>query len=115
MRLRRGLDADVAILADLHVPYGVDSEDLRRDCEAIYYQGLADALVLPDADAVEAAKAAVPEAVMLCAGVRLAQSTGLLDKVRGVILDSALRADDDPLGPVCPKRAAALVSRLRAE
>ena len=114
MRLRRSLDADVVILADLHMPYGLDAEDLRRDCEAIYYQGLADALVLPGADAVEAAKAAVPEAVMLCAGVRAGQANGLLDKVRGVILDSGLREDDDPLGPVDVRRATALVNRLRA-
>ncbi len=115
MRLRRNLDADVAILADLDIRPGVSADDLRRDSEAIYYRGLADALILPDATAIEPARAALPDAVMLCAGVRPGQASGLLDQVRGVILDTAARADDDPRGAVDPARAAGLVRRLRAD
>jgi len=115
MRLRRTLDADVVILADLDIRPGVSAEDLRRDTEAIYYRGLADALIVPDADAIGQARHAVPDAVILASGVRPGQAKGLLDDARGVILDIAIRADDEPAGPVDPARAKTLVRRLRAD
>lgn len=113
IRLRRSLEADLVILADLDVRPAVSDDDLRRDAEAIYFRGLADALILPGPEALDRARAAVPDAVMLCAGVRAGQASGLLDQYRGVILDTAARTNDDPLGPIDPGRAAALVRRLR--
>ena len=124
LRLRRSLEADVAILADVHVKHAVPpaGASLENSAADAWHRGLADALVVTgtgtghptdrtDADAV---KRAVPEAsVFVGSGVTVEYVGSYLRTVDGLIVGSAVMHDGRAGAGVDPERAHAFMDAAR--
>lgn len=118
LRLRESLQADVAILADVHVkhaipPLGATIGDSASDA---WHRGLADALVVSgtgtgretDVSDVEAVRQAVPGAPLLVgSGVKANSARTLLGVVDGLIVGSAVMREGRAGAGVDPRRARA--------
>ena len=125
LRVREGLGAPVAILADVLVkhaapPSGSTIEDAARDC---WHRGLADGLIVSgpgtgratDPAELAAVRDAVPEAPLWVGSGVTTRSVGRwADMVDGLIVGSALRAGGVAGAPVEPARVAAFMDAVRA-
>jgi membrane complex biogenesis BtpA family protein len=123
-RLRRALDAPVAILADVFVkhaaaPEGIPLAQAARDT---FQRAGADGLIVTgaatgwgaSADAVAEVKDAVPEApVYVGSGVTAETVAGLLETADGVIVGTALKEGAVTTAPVDLARARRLVAAAR--
>ena len=119
-RLRRFLDLEVGILADVFVkhavpPYGLTIEQAAADT---WERGLADALIVsgagtgeePDVGDLRRVHVAVPEAPLLVgSGARMENAAGLLEVASGLIAGTALKRDGITTAPVDPDQARAFV------
>jgi membrane complex biogenesis BtpA family protein len=124
LRLRRRLEAPVAILADVHVKHAIPpaGASLRAAAQDTWSRGLADGLVVSgvgtglatdDADVAEVI-AAVPDApVFVGSGATEASVSMLPPGVWGAIVGSAVMVGGKPGAGVDPARARALVTAAR--
>lgn len=125
MRLRERLDADVAVLADVAVKHSTSlgEEDVVAATNDVVERGLADAVVVSGvgtgraihagqlatvADAAEA----VGAPTFVGSGVTPETAPGILTVADGAIVGSALKAGDDPAGPVDEDRVRTLVEAV---
>lgn len=124
LRSRRALDADVAILADVHVKHAVPPAgmSLAQAAGDAWHRGLADGLVVTgsgtgleaSASDVEAVADAVPGApLFIGSGVTPVSVASLPRRARGAIVGSAVMRDGRAGAGVDPERAAALVRAAR--
>ncbi len=124
LRSRRALDADVAILADVHVKHAVPPAgmSLAQAAADAWHRGLADGLVVTgsgtgletSASDVEAVARAVPEApIFVGSGVGPASVGSLPRGTRGAIVGSAVMRGGRAGAGVDPHRAASLVRAAR--
>lgn len=125
LRLRRLLDADVKIFADVQAKHGVPLapiplEQEARDCVA---RGLADALVVSGRATGEATpledvkrvRSAVPDVPLLVgSGVTPESVAELLSVADGAIVGTSLKRDGRLGNPVDPSRVRQLVEASRA-
>lgn len=126
LRLRRSLNAEVAILADVWVKHAapLPGSDLEQAAEDAFQRGLADGLIVTGAGTgkatdlarVELVKRAVPGApVFIGSGVDAASVSEALAVADGAIVGSALCRDGRAGAGVDPERARALVAALTPE
>lgn len=124
LRSRRALDADVPILADVHVKHAVPPTgmSLAQAAADAWHRGLADGLVVTgsgtgletSASDVEAVADAVPGApLFIGSGVTPVSVASLPRGARGAIVGSAVMRDGRAGAGVDPERAAALVRAAR--
>ena len=124
LRLRRNLDADVAILADVHVKHAIPpgGADIGTSAADAWHRGLADGLLVTGAatgadaasDDVTSVRGAVPEApVLVASGVTVDTVAETLRSAHGVIVGSAVMHDGRAGAGVDPERARAFVERAR--
>ncbi len=125
LRLRRLLDAPVAVLADVHVkhavpPPGVGLEDAARDA---WERGLADGLLCSgratgsptDPDHLRRVKAAVPGApVWVASGLTPEGARSLLSAADGAVVGSALQRGGVAGAGVDPERVGRMVDAVEA-
>ena len=124
LRLRRALDAEVAILADVHVkhatpPCGLDLEAASADA---WHRGRADALIVSGVGTgaptelghVDRARAAVPAApVLIGSGVRPENVAHALMHADGAVIGSAVMVGGLAGAGVDADRARAMVEGAR--
>ena len=124
IRARARLDADVAILADVHVKHAVPPEGstLAGSASDAWHRGLADGLVVSgrgtggytDPVDVEAVRLAVPEApVLVGSGVTSATVRSFLGTSDGVIVGSAIMRGGRAGSGVDRSRARAFMDAAR--
>jgi membrane complex biogenesis BtpA family protein len=120
LRLRRQIDAQVAIFADVWVKHAapLPGSDLAQAAEDTFHRGMADALIVSgsgtgkpaDLARVDAVRKAVPDApVLIGSGVTPDTVAAALARADGAIVGSALARDGMAGAGVDPDRAAALV------
>lgn len=124
LRTRRALQADVAVLADVHVKHAVPPEGRSLGAAAAdaWRRGRADALIVSgpgtgeptEGSDLEAVRTAVPEATILVgSGTTPGTVRSLLGAADGVIVGSAIMHDGRAGAGIDRSRAAALISAAR--
>jgi len=128
MRLRERLDCDVAVLADVAVKHStpLGEENVVAATHDVVERGLADAVVVSGAgtgraihagqlSTVADAAADVDVPAFVGSGVTRETAPGILTVADGAIVGTALKAGDDPAGPVDEDRVRALVEGVAGE
>ncbi|MBT8487509.1 MAG: BtpA/SgcQ family protein [Gemmatimonadetes bacterium] len=116
LRLRESLQADVAILADVHVKHAVPppGSSIGASASDAWHRGLADGLIVSgvgtgsetDLSEVEAVRRAVPEAPLFVgSGVSSETAATYLRSADGLVVGSALMHDGRAGAGVDPERA----------
>jgi membrane complex biogenesis BtpA family protein len=125
LRLRRALDADVAILADVHVKHATppSGSDLESAAADTWHRGLADALLVTGRgtgaptplEDVGRVRTAVPHApVLVASGVTVHEVCRVLEAADGVVVGSSIMREGRAGQPADPARARALVEEARS-
>jgi hypothetical protein len=124
LRLRRALDTEVLIVADVgvkHATFPADF-DLARAAADTAYRALADALIVTgnatgagaDPRALAAVRAAVPDRPLwVGSGLTEASAAALLQVADGAIVGTAVKRDGAVRSPVDPARARAFIAAAR--
>ncbi len=124
-RYRKQLDANVAILADVHVKHAqpISQPDVALAAEETAYRGGADALIVSgtttgrpaDIDAIKKIKSAVPDRPLLIGSGATTDSIREILKIAdGAIVGTSIKIDGITTAPVDPDRARALVSAAKS-
>lgn len=125
LRLRRRLDAEVAIFADVWVKHAAPlaGSDLEQAAEDVYQRGLADALIVTgsgtgkptDLHRVTQVKRAVPDApVLIGSGLEVDTVAGALAAADGAIVGSSMCRGGIGGAGIDAERARALIARRDA-
>ena len=124
MRLRRELDLDTQVFADVMVKHAVAPPGMTIELATAdtVRRGMADAIIVsgeatgakPDRDMVRrAVTAAAGTPVLIGSGATQASVADLLEVAAGVIVGTAIKVDGVTTNPVDPARAAAFVKAAR--
>ncbi len=124
LRLRRRLESNVQIFADVGVKHAVRPTgfDIRESARETAYRGLADALIVTgtatgnaaDSEELEAVTNAVPDRrVLVGSGVNLENVPYFASRSAGVIVGTSVKVEGVTTQPVCPDRAEAFAERYR--
>ncbi len=125
LRYRRRLNADVAILADVHVKHAlpVSNPSIAEAAEEAAYRGKADGLIVSGTatgkptrlEDLRAVRQAVPDRpIYVGSGASAASIRDLLQLADGAIIGTAIKQDGRTTAPVDPSRARAVVQAARS-
>lgn len=124
LRLRRRLEADVSVLADVDVKHSAPLADrpLEEEAAEAVGRGGADGLLVtgaatgepPEPGRIESVRRAAGGApVLVASGLRPENAARLLAAADGAVVGTALKEDGETAAPVDPARVAALVEAGR--
>ncbi len=125
LRYRRRLNANVAILADVHVKHALplSNPNIAEAAEEAAYRGMADGLIVSGTatgkptrlDDLRAVRQAVPDRpIYVGSGASPASIRQLLQLADGAIIGTAVKQDGRTTAPVDPSRARAVVQAARS-